>query len=74
MSDRKDGKSSKINPPTPALPAVSWDFSQMPKPGEVLQSQPNIMIWSFHGRSWSRRGVDTTRGGVVKRRQQFPKG
>lgn len=57
MSERKEGKSSKINPATPAGPVVSWDFNQLGRPGQVLRSESPIMVWGFHGRSWDQRGV-----------------
>ena len=71
MSARKSGKSSKIDAPAPAMPAASWDFDQKSKPGSVLKSEPNIMIWPFHGRSWEQRGVQGTSRDVMPRRQQF---
>lgn len=71
MSERKGGRSSKIDPPGPVLPTVSWDFNQAAVPGKVEPSEPNFMIHAFDGRAYDRRGVQGTSGRTVPRRQQF---
>lgn len=71
MSERKVGKSSKIDAPVPAMPNTSWDFSEKSKPGHVSASEPNFLIHAFDGRSWEHRGVQGTKDLVMPRRQQF---
>jgi hypothetical protein len=75
MSSRKGGKSSKIDPPSPVLPAVAWDWSAQQKPNDVLPSEPNFHIFAVSGRRWDNRSVERPAkgqmGSPVKRRQQF---
>lgn len=71
MSERKDGKASTILPPQPNGPVVPWDFNQRAKAGQVLKSEPNIMIWPYKGRAWDQRGTENLSRSPVARRQQF---
>lgn len=73
MSERKT-KSSKIDAPAPAMPNVAWDFNVKAKHGEVLTSEPNIMIHAFHGRAWDERGIqDTSKRNMPRRQMLKPK-
>jgi hypothetical protein len=77
MSSRKSGKSSKIDPPSPLLPAVSWDWSEQQKPNDVLASEPNFHIFAVSGRRWDNRSVEKPGGGqmaapVARRKQWKP--
>lgn len=50
-------KTSRVESPQPQVPVTSWDFNVKAKHGEVLKSEPNIMIHAFHGRAWDERGT-----------------